>query len=124
MKNIIIAGVAKSGKSTVSELIEKDKYNYIPLDIFVSSFKHNLKDSKITSNVIIDDESSKKLGKWLSKAFEFLPKCSSNPYLIDSAHIYPKDVIENINRDEWDIYFFGYPNYSELFISIRCNIFP
>lgn len=42
MKNILICGVAKSGKSYLSKKIcQKYKYNHIPIDYFTSSFKHN-----------------------------------------------------------------------------------
>jgi hypothetical protein len=32
------------------------------------------------------------------------------PFIIDSAHILPKDIIKYIDKDKWDIYYFGYPN--------------
>ena len=42
MKNILICGVAKSGRSYLSKKIcQKYKYNHIPIDYFTSSFKHN-----------------------------------------------------------------------------------
>lgn len=42
MKNILICGVTKSGKSYLSKKIcQKYKYNHIPIDYFTSSFKHN-----------------------------------------------------------------------------------
>ena len=42
MKNIFIAGVAKSGKSTLARILkEKYNYNHIPLDYFASSLKRN-----------------------------------------------------------------------------------
>lgn len=58
MKNILICGVAKSGKSYLAnKLCKKYKYNHIPIDYFTSSFKHNFPEIGITSNIIIDKAS-------------------------------------------------------------------
>lgn len=113
MKNILILGVAKSGKSYFAKKINKDrKYNYIPLDYFTSSFKYNIPESGITSNVIIDKNSSRKLAKFLSRVIEIIDSVDNEKYLIDSAHIYPEDIVKYIDRKKWDIYYLGYPNIS------------
>lgn len=121
MKNIFIAGVARSGKSTLSKILrQKANYNYIPLDYFASSLKHNFPETKITSNVIIDKESSKKLSLLLSRVIEII-NCSKEKFIIDSAHIMPQDIINYLDRELWDIYYLGYPNISakEKLLSIR-----
>lgn len=113
MKNILVLGVAKSGKSYFAKKINKDrKYNYIPLDYFASSFKYNIPESGITSNVIIDKDSSRKLAKYLSRVIEIIDYVDNEKYLIDSAHIYPEDIVKYIDRNKWDIYYLGYPNIS------------
>lgn len=110
MKNVFISGVAKSGKSTLSKKIrENSNYNYIPLDYFTSSFKRNFKEVGITSNVVIDRDSSKKLALFLSRVIEIIDT-TDDKYLIDSAHILPEDIIKYLDRDKWDIYYVGYPN--------------
>lgn len=112
MKNIFIAGVARSGKSTLSKkLKESGKYNYIPLDYFTSSLKHNFPEVQITSNVVIDRVSSKKLALLLSRVIKIMDN-SNERFIIDSAHILPQDIIEYLDRDKWDIYYFGYPSIS------------
>lgn len=109
MKNILIAGVAKSGKSLFcKKLIEKEKYNHIPLDYFTASMKRNFPDWGIKSSVIIND-TSKKLSTLLNTVTNLIDD-TDEKFIIDSAHIMPSDIINNINRDNWDIYFFGYPN--------------
>ena len=109
-KHIFIAGTAKSGKSTFAEKICANyKYNHIPLDYFASSFKHNFPESKITSNVVINEESSSKLALLLSRVMDIMND-KNELFIIDSAHILPKDIIKYIDRDKWDIYYFGYPN--------------
>jgi len=111
MKNIFIAGVARSGKSTLSKALKGDNYNHIPLDYFTSSLKHNFPETKITSNVRIDRESSKKLALLLSRVINIMNE-SEERFIIDSAHIMPGDIIEYLDKDKWDIYYVGYPNIS------------
>lgn len=109
MKNILIAGVAKSGKSLFcKKLIEKEKYNHIPLDYFTASMKRNFPNWGIKSSVIIND-TSKKLSTLLNTVTNLIDD-TDEKFIIDSAHIMPSDIINNINKDNWDIYFFGYPN--------------
>ena len=109
-KHIFIAGVAKSGKSTFAEKIcANKKYNHIPLDYFASSLKHNFKETKITSNVVIDETSSAALALLLSRVMNIMND-KDETFIIDSAHILPRDIIKYIDRDKWDIYYFGYPN--------------
>lgn len=110
MKHIFIGGVAKSGKSTLAEkLCQNKNYNHIPLDYFASSLKHNFPETKITSNVIINEESSKNLSLLLSRVINIMND-KEEPFIIDSAHILPKHIIEYIDLNKWDIYFVGYPN--------------
>lgn len=110
MKNIFISGVARSGKSTLSKKIRENKnYNYVPLDYFTSSLKRNFKEIGITSNVVIDKDSSKKLALLLSIVVEIMDTTDER-FLIDSAHILPEDIINYLDRDKWDIYYVGYPN--------------
>lgn len=111
MKNIFIAGVARSGKSTLAEKICKNmNYNHFPLDYITSSLKKNFPECNINSNVIIN-HSSKKLSLLLSTVFNIMDT-KDELFIIDSAHIMPKDIVEYINRDNWDIYYVGYPNIS------------
>ena len=120
-KHIFIAGIAKSGKSTFAEKICANyKYNHIPLDYFASSLKHNFPECKITSNVVINEESSSKLALLLSRVMNIMND-TDEPFIIDSAHILPRDIIKYIDRDKWDIYFIGYPNVSKFtkFSTIR-----
>lgn len=110
MKHIFIGGVAKSGKSTLAEkLCQNKNYNHIPLDYFASSLKHNFPETKITSNVIINEESSKNLSLLLSRVINIMND-KEEPFIIDSAHILPKHIIEYIDLNKWDIYYIGYPN--------------
>lgn len=122
MKNILICRVAKSGKSYLSKKIcQKYKYNHIPIDYFTSSFKHNYPEIGITSNIIIDKNSSKNLALFLSRIINIIDNNDDDLYILDSAHLYPEDIINYIDLNKWDIYFLGYPDTTvdKKFIEIR-----
>ena len=111
MKNIFIGGVAKSGKSRLAvHLCKKYNMNHIPLDYFASSFKHNFPEVGITSNVVINNESSKKFALFLSRFIEIVESKDDEFFVLDSAHILPEDIIKYLDRDKWDIYYLGYSN--------------
>ena len=109
MKNILVGGVAKSGKSTFCERLTN--YNHIPLDYFTASMKRNFPEWGVSSSVIIGDTSSK-LSLLLSTVTSIIDD-TNEKFIIDSAHIMPRDIIKYIDSDKWDIYFFGYPNISK-----------
>ncbi len=111
MKNIFIGGVAKSGKSRLAvHICKKYGMNHIPLDYFTSSFKHTFPELGITSNIIIEPESSKKLSLFLSRIVDIIDSQDDECFILDSAHILPNDIINYLNPDKWDIYYIGYPN--------------
>lgn len=110
MKNILIIGVARSGKSRLAKKLREGKdYNHIPMDYFTSSLKHNFESTNITSNVVIDKTSSKNLSILLSRVIEIIDD-TDEKFIIDSAHLYPEDIMKYINKDKWDVYCLGYPN--------------
>ena len=111
MKNIFIGGVAKSGKSRLAtEICKKYNMNHIPIDYFASSFKHNFPSIGITSNVVINEESSKLLALFLSRFIEIAQSKDDELFILDSAHILPHDIVKYLNPEKWDIYYLGYPN--------------
>ena len=110
MKNIFIGGVAKSGKSTIAmKVCKNSEYNHIPVDYFASSLKHNFKDLGINSNVVIEKGSSEKLALLLSRVMSIIG-CKNDKYIIDSAHILPIDIAPYVDKENFDVYFVGYPN--------------
>lgn len=119
-KNIFIGGVARSGKSTLAKRFSKlNLYNHFPLDYVTSSLKNNFPETNISSSVVIG-ESSEKLALLLSTIVRIM-ESKDEKYIIDSAHIMPKDIVKYLDRDKWDVYFVGYPNISKFtkFSSIR-----
>ena len=111
MKNIFIGGVAKSGKSRLAvKLCENSKYNHIPLDYFASSFRRKLPEVGITSNIDIQEESSKKYALFLSRFIEIAESNENEFFILDSAHIFPKDIINYLDPNKWEVYYLGYSN--------------
>lgn len=112
IKNVFIGGVARSGKSTLAKrLCDGEKYNHFPLDYVTSSLKNNFPECDISSSVIIG-ESSKKLALLLSTIVKIMDS-KDEKFIIDSAHIMPRDILPYLDMEKWDIYFIGYPNISK-----------
>ena len=110
-KNIFIGGVARAGKSTISQrLSENSKYNHFPVDYIAASFDKHFPKNGINSKVVIDDGSIN-LSLFLSTIIEKIDK-TNEKFIIDSAHVMPKDIIKYLDKEKWDIFFIGYPNIS------------
>ncbi len=119
-KNIFVGGVARSGKSTLAKRLGKQhEYNHFPLDYVTSSLKNNFPETGISSSVVIGD-SSEKLALLLSTVVRIIEN-KDEKFIIDSAHIMPKDIAPYLDKSKWDIYFIGYPNVSKFtkFSTIR-----
>lgn len=108
LRNVFIVGAARTEKSTLSKkLQQKGDYNHIPLDYFITSLKHNFKETKISSKVVIDKENSKKLALLLSRVIKIIDS-KDEKFMIDSVHISPQDIIQYLDKDKCEIYYLGY----------------
>ena len=97
MKNLLIAGVAKSGKSTICEKIcEEKRYNHIPFDYITASMKRNYPEWGVKSDVIINDTS--KILCTLFKTITDIINDTDEKFIIGCAHIYPQDIDTLINK--------------------------
>lgn len=109
MKNLLIAGVAKSGKSTIcGKICEEEKYNHIPFDYITASMKRNYPEWGVKSDVIINDTS--KILCTLFKTIADIINDTDEKFIIDCAHIYPHDIANKLDLNKWKIIFVGYPN--------------
>lgn len=120
LKNVFIGGVARSGKSSFSKrMCQEYDYNHFPLDYIVSSLKNNFPECNISSSVVIGD-SSERISLLMSTIIRIMDSKDEN-FIIDTAHVMPKDIVPYLDRDKWDIYFVGYPNVSKFtkFSTIR-----
>ena len=109
MKNLLIEGVAKSGKSTICEKIcEEKRYNHIPFDYITASMKRNYPEWGVKSDVIINNTS--KILCTLFKTITDIINDTDEKFIIDCAHIYPHDIVNKLDLNKWKIIFVGYPN--------------
>lgn len=112
-KHIIIAGVPRSGKTTVcSELAKSLKYQHLAMDAIMIAFEETFPETGVLHtdcwNFI---ETSKNFIKFMN----ILSKTGNYDKLdyrlaFDLYHITPKDYYENIDKSCCEIYFFGYPD--------------
>lgn len=108
-KNIFIGGAARAGKSTIAERISKNNiYNHFPVDYIATSFSRNFPHCGVNNKVIIDNGSTN-LSLFLSTIIEKIDE-RDEKFVIDSAHVMPKDIVQYIDREKWEIFFVGYPN--------------
>lgn len=126
-KHIILAGVPRSGKTTLSaKLAETLEYQHLAMDAILMSFDKVFPEMGILHTDCWDfTETSTKFIPFVKRMTEaqFDYKVASCDYkmVLDLYHITPKDFSENIDRNLCDIYFLGYPNISveEKFQQIR-----
>ena len=111
VKNIFIGGVAKSGKSRLAvNLCKKYGMSHIPLDYFTSSFKHIFPELGISSDVIINKKTSELLSSYLARVIEIIELRDDEFFVLDTAHVFPEDIVKYLDRDKWNIYYLAYPN--------------
>lgn len=114
-KHIIIAGVPRAGKTTIcSKLAQSLKYQHLDMDSILISLE---KAFPLTGVLHTDCwefiETSKIFVKFM-KEFSKTRNYDKFAYRLafDLYHITPKDYCENIDPNDCEIYFFGYPNIS------------
>ena len=106
---IILAGIPRSGKSTVGKKISgKHKYSYLPFDSFVSTFNKIYPELGITH---YDDYKvvSKKIAPFLKELINHL-NYEELSMVIDIYQLTPDDVKKNELDKVSKIVFFGYPS--------------
>ena len=104
----VIAGIPRSGKSTVCKsIINGSNTSYIPFDSIISSFYDNFPDLKI-SHFLDSQEVSKKIAPFIKSFTKHIIFEHVN-FIIDAYQLYPIDVVRN-EIAGIDFYFFGYPN--------------
>lgn len=103
MKNIMLIGVSRSGKSTFAKMLH-DKYNYniIHGDMIKASFQNNIKN---ISGTELKEE--KNYRNFIKDIFKNEVKYNEINYAIDTVDIFPSDIT-NEEKENFVIYCFGY----------------
>lgn len=123
MKNIIILGAARSGKSTLSEILH-EKYNYsiISIDSFVSAIQDNFLELGIThSNT---ENKFKLLAPFVySYMKKIINEYPNQKFVLEGWHVYPKDILHLFKKEDIKIVCLGYTkiNIDEAFSLLRAN---
>lgn len=112
MKNIIILGVARSGKTTLARMIKHKypNYNIIDGDCIRTAFEKALPEVNI--NHINGNGMIQKFPEFCSNLFEYQIKEHKNHfnYIFESCDISPIQLKEYFNMENKTIIFLGYPN--------------
>lgn len=108
MKNVILIGASRSGKSTVAKKISKELgMNHIPLDAIVSTLETLYPETGIKhedDNIVM----SKKLSTFIDEYLNHMDY-EDIKYIIDLYQIYPKDLNKRLFDDHLVVYM-GYPH--------------
>ncbi len=122
MKNIIILGIPRAGKTTLSKMIAKKYDNYIPIDTdsIRDAFQYALPKTEINKykgNGMKDD-----FPKFIQQLLYW--KSYNNKeyrYIIDSTDINPSKAKELFDTNENLIIFLGYPNITSEEVLKNCR---
>ena len=115
-KHIIIAGVPRTGKTTISSLIAKTgKYQHLCMDAIIGAFEKEFPETGVTTytenpdSMVIDV--SGKIVKFINDIISAnnYDKCDYK-LIIDILELTPHDYVHYIDKRFADIYFFGTPD--------------
>ncbi len=124
MRNVIIFGCPRAGKTTLAKMLNEElKYNIISIDSIVTAFKVVFPEMKITHSAPIN-EKSKKFSPFL---YEYLNRAiweyTDRNFVLEGWHNLPDYFMPLIDREKFVIVCLGYPNADEeeMFKKIREN---
>ncbi|GHV04197.1 hypothetical protein FACS189485_09060 [Spirochaetia bacterium] len=112
-KNIIIAGVPRAGKSTISHILSK-KYGYqhISMDSIIAGFEKIFPETGINTyaempSFEIMKNISNKISKFISAMYKSGEYDEFNEKIvIDIYQLLPDDYVKNIGNENFEIYYF------------------
>ena len=108
MKNFLISGPPRSGKSILSRrLAHALGYSYIPGDAIVSSFQCIFPEHGISHGGKNYTQIAKNFAPFLYKLISELQRFKIN-FVIDSYHILPHNLINKLDRESIEVVFIGY----------------
>ncbi len=126
MKNVIIAGTARAGKTTVCNELCKKGFSHFTCDSLVYSLEHIFPELGINQNE--PTEEVKKTSKNFSPLLLTLAKCMEEEYLpysvvFDVYQLMPEDYVKYMKTNYIKAYFLAYPDISveEEFNILRSN---
>ena len=109
MKHIVIAGASRSGKTTLSLKFRNLGFNHYKMD----SIKRGLDNNFYEGRIELWNEASPKFAKLISRIIREADTDIINGvewYIIDTCHLYPKDIAPLYDKEKTVVVFLGYPN--------------
>ncbi len=112
MKNIIILGAARSGKSTLAHMLH-EKYNYsvISIDSFVSALRDAFPDLGITHS---NTENKFKLLPHFVYSYmkKIIKEYPNENFVLEGWHVFPSDIYKLFYNENIEIICLGYTKIS------------
>lgn len=110
MKNAIIGGVSRSGKTILACRLSRELgLSHIPLDALVSSFGLVFPELNIHHTKVPYLETCSNLRPFI---YQFIKDLEEEPlsFVIDGFHLLPEDVLNECPPERFEILFIGYPS--------------
>lgn len=112
-KHIIVAGVPRAGKSTISKMISKKfGYQHISMDAIIAGFEKNFPETGVNteadmSSMDILNNISHKMAPFIQAMIDDgdYDECDYG-MVIDIYQLLPEDYIKYIDKEKCDIYYF------------------
>lgn len=112
-KHIIIAGVPRAGKSTVSQMIAKQfGYQHVSMDSVIAGIEKVFPETGIDTDAVVEPQTnleyiSSKMGPFIRAMMDSgeYNECDYG-MVIDIYQLLPQDYIEYVDREICDIYYF------------------
>ena len=104
MKNVMLIGVSRSGKTTFAKMLKQKypEYNIIHGDMLKKSFEKNIDNSKKLKEI-------KEYRNFVKDYFCFEYTINDMNYILDTVDVFPCDITEE-DKKNTIIIAFGYPN--------------
>ena len=105
MKNIMLLGISRAGKSTFSDMLhDKYSYNIIHADMIKASYQKHI-DNKTS----LELKNNINYRLFIKDIFYHEVKYNKTNCVIDTVDIFPEDITDD-DRENYFIYFLGYPD--------------
>jgi hypothetical protein len=109
MKNCLIGGPTKAGKTMLSQrLVKECGYSRIPGDAVVLAFEKAFPKLRIGHERNLYESTRKQFGRFLVQLMNALACMESTAYVLDTFHVWPDDL-DVIDLTKTIVLFLGYP---------------
>ena len=111
MKDILICGIPRSGKTTLAKMLcQKFNYNFYSVDTLVSTFQKVYPQLDISHKDGL--KTSELFAPFLHEYLSRLQKFRTTRFVVEGYHMFPKDLSSFVLKDNFEIVYLGYPSLS------------